>query len=164
MSSGEGCTRTGTVPETTTLYGVLEGSLETAADDEPATFDATALSSTAADSALPLDDAAVGLGAMILKGGIVTCPVGTDALTGSSIEVVYPLIAIGTIGPGGPSETKPTDAGRLGLRLETAAAGPVTMIVFVSTLSATIDVMVTAGTVTVTVVVPNALGVGRTMV
>lgn len=82
----------------------------------------------------------------------MTNPVGKDALAGSCTAVVKPSMAIGTIAPPDSVETYPTDCGRLGVRPVTCAAGPVTIYVRVST---RIAVTVTAGEVTVTVVVPT---------
>jgi hypothetical protein len=113
----------------------------------PLTLEATTASFEAADWALGATEA--GVGATTTAGAIVTGPeVGIDALTGNCIEVVNPLIAIGTIGPGDSVEPWTCAPEGIAPSIEaTTGAGPVTVKMRVSMLAGGVTVTIAAGCV-----------------
>ena len=126
----------------------------------PATLEATTASLEAADCAFDAIEA--GTGATTLAGAIETGPeVGIDALAGNCTDVVYPLTAIGTIGPGDSVEPWTSAPEEMAPSIEaTTGAGPVTVKMRVSMLAGGVMVTVAAACVTKIVVVVME-GVGR---
>ena len=115
----------------------------------PATLEATTASFEAADCAFDAIEAGTGL-----AGAIVTGPeVGIDALAGNCTDVVYPLIAIGIIGPGDSVEPWTSAPEGMAPSIEaTTGAGPVTVKMRVSMLAGGVMVTVAAACVTKIVV------------
>lgn len=105
---------------------------------EPATLAATTASWDAAELACEATEAAsdaaeetaVGVGATMLMGAIVTEPIGIDAVAGISMEVVNPWITTGTMAPGASDDTPPktrAPEGMLSAMEVTSGGGPVTV-------------------------------------